>query len=71
MSSEISGNLKKSIQTIWYTLDLILPGSVSGSKSDFEIIHEAEDYDREYYTGVFGIFSNGIDLAMIRFIEEK
>ncbi|MBK6824064.1 MAG: chorismate-binding protein [Saprospiraceae bacterium] len=38
-----------------------------------EIIHEAEDYDREFYTGVFGIFANGkLDCGiMIRFIEEK
>ncbi|HQX45273.1 MAG TPA: aminodeoxychorismate synthase component I [Saprospiraceae bacterium] len=77
MSSEISGNLKeKYLKKYGTLLDLILPaGSVSGAPKarTLEIIHEAEDYDREYYTGVFGIFSNGkLDSGiMIRFIEEK
>ena len=77
MSSEISGNLKeKYLKKYGTLLDLILPaGSVSGAPKarTLEIIHEAEDYEREYYTGVFGIFSNGkLDSGiMIRFIEEK
>ncbi len=77
MSSEISGNLKEMYsKKIGTLLDLILPaGSVSGAPKarTIEIIHEAEDYDREFYTGVFGIFANGkLDCGiMIRFIEEK
>ena len=37
-----------------------------------EIINEAEGYDRGFYTGVMGIFSNGElnSAVMIRFVEE-
>ena len=50
-------------------------GSVTGTpkKSTVDIINNIENYDRGFYTGVFGIF-DGKDLrsgVMIRFIEEE
>ena len=75
VSSRICGKLgadyHKRIGDIIFTL---LPaGSVSGApkKKTVEIIKEAEEYERGYYTGVFGYydgkkFDSGV---MIRFIE--
>ena len=57
-------------------LSQILPaGSVSGTpkKSTVNIIKHVENFDREFYTGVFGIF-DGESLrsgVMIRFIEQE
>jgi len=75
-SSLISGDLPTDyashIGTIMTTL---LPaGSISGApkKRTIEIILEAEQYDRGYYTGIVGIF-DGRTLdsgVMIRFIEQ-
>jgi para-aminobenzoate synthetase component 1 len=54
----------------------ILPaGSITGTpkKSTIEIIERIEDFDRGFYTGVFGIF-DGVSLrsaVMIRFIEQE
>jgi para-aminobenzoate synthetase component 1 len=53
----------------------ILPaGSITGTpkKKTVEIIEDIEDYDREFFTGVFGYFDgNSLDSAvMIRFIEK-
>jgi len=76
VSSKISGILPKDyacrIGEILYTL---LPaGSVSGApkKKTLEIIQQAENYKRGYYTGVFGHFDgvNLISAVMIRFIEK-
>jgi para-aminobenzoate synthetase component I len=75
VSSQISGILpsdyKASIGDILHTL---LPaGSVSGApkKKTVEIIKQAEQYQRGYYTGVFGYFDgeNLNSAVMIRFIE--
>ena len=76
VSSKISGFLgtdyHKQIGTLMFKL---LPaGSISGApkKKTVEIILESEQYERGYYTGVFGIF-NGRDLdsgIMIRYIEK-
>ncbi len=76
MSSEISGELpidyKNRLGDILFSM---LPaGSISGApkKKTLEIISEAEQYDRGFYTGVFGIF-DGKTLdsgVMIRFIEK-
>ena len=75
VSSKISGILQSNyfsqIGTLLFTM---LPaGSVSGAPKNktVEIILESEQYDRGYYTGVFGIFNgNGLDSGvMIRFIE--
>jgi para-aminobenzoate synthetase component 1 len=57
-------------------LEKILPaGSITGTpkKSTMKIIENVENYERGFYTGVFGIF-DGESLrsgVMIRFIEKK
>jgi len=76
MSSEISGDLpedyKENLGNIIY--NMLPAGSISGApkQKTIEIIKEAEQYDRGYYTGVFGIFDGDkIDSGvMIRFIEK-
>lgn len=76
ISSEISGQLpvdyKSKIGDLIFSL---LPaGSISGAPKakTIEIIKEAEQYDRGYYTGVFGIFDGeNIDSGvMIRYFEK-
>ena len=76
-SSEISGKLpenwKGNIGDIIFSL---LPaGSISGApkKRTCEIIKEAENYDRGYFTGVFGYFDGkSLDsTVMIRYIEKQ
>jgi para-aminobenzoate synthetase component 1 len=75
VSSKISGilppNYQEQIGTLLFTL---LPaGSISGApkKKTLEIILESEQYDRGYYTGVFGIYDGNIldSGVTIRFIE--
>ncbi|MCU0849143.1 MAG: aminodeoxychorismate synthase component I [Spirochaetes bacterium] len=73
--SEITGDLEGDYPgRIGDIICSMLPaGSVTGApkKRTLEIISEAENYDRGYYTGVFGLF-DGKDLdsaVMIRFIE--
>jgi len=77
MSSEISGILQpdytEHLGDIFATL---LPaGSVSGApkKETIRIIKRAENYDRGYYTGIFGIFdgTNVDSCVLIRFIEKQ
>lgn len=75
VSSKISGTLPADYPSrIGEILRTILPaGSVSGApkKKTLEIIQQAEQYQRGYYTGVFGYF-DGFNLnsaVMIRFIE--
>jgi para-aminobenzoate synthetase component 1 len=76
-SSQISGLLPDDYkQHIGDIIASQLPaGSITGApkKKTVEIIAEAENYERGYYTGTMGIYSNGnIDSAvMIRFIEKK
>ena len=76
MSSEISGELPENYhERIGDILFEVLPaGSVSGApkKKTVEIIRAAEQYERGYYTGIFGIFDGeNIDSGvMIRFIEQ-
>ncbi len=77
VSSKITGKLSedwgKCLGTI---LSQLLPaGSISGTpkKSTVNIIKNVEDFDRGFYTGVFGIF-DGKSLrssVMIRFIEQE
>lgn len=75
-SSEISGKLPAGYQKhIGDILAAILPaGSITGAPKDktMEIIHEAEGYDRSFYTGIMGIYDKGeLDSAvMIRFLEQ-
>ncbi len=77
VSSKITAKLpfkwKDNLGTL---LKQILPaGSISGTpkKSTVNIINHVEDYDRGFYTGVFGVF-DGETLrsgVMIRFIEKE
>ena len=75
VSSEIRGDLKVDFhQNIGTIFDKLLPaGSICGApkKKTIDIILEAENYDRKFYTGVFGVFDGeNLDSAvMIRFIE--
>lgn len=76
VSSEIIGelpaNFRKSLGTIIFSL---LPaGSISGApkQKTLEIIEAAENYNRGFYTGIFGHFDGrNLDSAvMIRFVEK-
>ncbi|MCT7405434.1 aminodeoxychorismate synthase component I [Aliarcobacter cryaerophilus] len=74
-SSIISGDLQNNWQEkIGDILSNILPaGSITGTpkKSTIEILKNIENYDRGFYSGIFGIF-DGINLqsfVLIRFIE--
>ena len=75
-SSEISGLLPDNYsEHLGEIIAAQLPaGSITGApkKKTIEIINEAEGYDRGFYTGVMGIFSNGElnSAVMIRFVEE-
>jgi len=76
VSSEICGKLPGNYQQIIGSiLVLLLPaGSISGAPKDktLQIIYEAENEKRGYYTGVVGYF-DGKNLdsgVMIRFIEQ-
>lgn len=74
-SSVISGDLENNWQEkIGDIFSNILPaGSITGTpkKSTIEILKNIENYDRGFYSGIFGIF-DGINLqsfVLIRFIE--
>ncbi len=75
VSSEITGDLDEHYQNHIgdILLNMLPAGSVSGAPKDktAEIIREAENEPRGYYTGVFGIFDgrNLDSSVMIRFIE--
>ncbi|MDA0193552.1 MAG: aminodeoxychorismate synthase component I [Bacteroidetes bacterium] len=77
VSSEIRGVLNSNWnEQIGNILFKLLPaGSISGAPKPktVDIIKKVEGFDREYFTGVFGIFdgSNFISAVMIRFIEKK
>ena len=53
--------------------DLLPAGSISGTpkKRTLEIIKEVEEYERGYFSGVFGYFDGELfdSAVMIRFIE--
>jgi para-aminobenzoate synthetase component 1 len=77
VSSEITGELPKNYgENIGSIIMKLLPaGSICGApkQKTLEIIKEAENDDRGYYTGIFGIF-DGINLesaVMIRYLEQK
>jgi para-aminobenzoate synthetase component 1 len=75
VSSSVVGDLDKNYnEQIGDLIFSLLPaGSISGApkKKTVEIILEAENYDRGFYTGIFGIFDgHNLDSGvMIRFIE--
>lgn len=77
MSSEISGTLKPEFRgKIGSILKELLPaGSILGApkKKTLDVILEAENYDRGFYTGVCGWFDgeNLDSCVMIRFIEKE
>ena len=77
MSSEISGKLKPEFQNkIGSIMKLLLPaGSILGAPKPktLEIIMDAENYERGFYTGVCGWFDgeNLDSCVMIRFIEKE
>jgi para-aminobenzoate synthetase component I len=77
VSSEICGKLPADYQSQIGTLlfQLLPAGSICGAPKPqtLAIIKEAENYDRGYYTGVFGIFDgkNLDSSVMIRFIEKQ
>lgn len=76
-SSEIRGILPKNYQSALGDIifKLLPAGSITGApkKKTMQIIEEAENYDRGFYTGVMGYF-DGRDLdsaVMIRFVEQE
>lgn len=77
MSSEIEGEIKPEFQNkIGSILQKLLPaGSILGAPKPktLEIILEAENYDRGFYTGIAGYFDgkNLDSCVMIRFIEKE
>lgn len=77
VSSSISGELPENYQSqLGNIFDKLLPaGSICGApkKKTVEIIQEAEQRERGYYTGVFGVFDGeNVDSAvMIRFIKKE
>jgi para-aminobenzoate synthetase component 1 len=77
VSSEIRGKLPSDyLSQLGDILFSMLPaGSITGAPKikTTEIIREVEQYDRGYYSGVFGVFDGqSLDSAvMIRFIEES
>ncbi|WP_089873755.1 aminodeoxychorismate synthase component I [Epilithonimonas hungarica] len=77
MSSEIEGDIKPEYQNqIGTILQKLLPaGSILGAPKPktLEIILEAEQYNRGFYTGIAGYFDgkNLDSCVMIRFIEKE
>ena len=76
VSSHISGNIGKNWhENIGTILQTLLPaGSISGApkKSTLEIIESVEEYERGFFSGVFGLY-DGVKLdsgVMIRYIEK-
>jgi len=77
VSSKITARLPSNWQdNIGKLLSQLLPaGSITGTpkRSTVNIIHEVENFERGFYTGIFGVF-DGESLrsgVMIRFIEKE
>jgi para-aminobenzoate synthetase component I len=73
ITGDLPGNYTSKIGDILFS---ILPaGSVSGApkKKTVEIIREAENYERGYYTGIFGVFDgkNLESCVLIRYLENQ
>lgn len=78
---QVSSKIKAKLPDNWQDhfgalLSKILPaGSISGTpkKSTVSIINRIENYDRGFYTGIFGIYDNAAvrSSVMIRFIEQE
>ena len=77
MSSKISGKLPENYQqSIGTILAKMLPaGSICGAPKakTLDIINEVEQYNRAYYTGVFGVFDgkNLDSCVLIRYLEQE
>ena len=77
VSSEITGKLPEDYPSrIGAIIFKMLPaGSVSGApkQKTVEIIRAAENYERGYYTGIFGVFdgTNLDSCVLIRYIENQ
>lgn len=77
VSSEVVGDLSEDyLGQLGSLFDQLLPaGSISGAPKNktVAIILNAESYERNFYTGVFGVFDGeNVDSAvMIRFIEKE
>jgi len=77
VSSQVSGKLDQHWKARFGDIlfQLLPAGSISGAPKSktVEIINHVEDFERGFYTGVFGIFDGqGVDSAVaIRFIEQK
>jgi para-aminobenzoate synthetase component I len=77
MSSKITGRLPEDYKAHLgdILLKLLPAGSISGAPKPktVDIIRDAENYERGYYTGIFGYFDGDkLDSAvMIRFIENE
>ncbi|MFH0843306.1 MAG: aminodeoxychorismate synthase component I [Bacteroidota bacterium] len=75
VSSEITGYLEKNYRNRLgnILLSMLPAGSVTGApkKETIRIIKESEEYDRGWYTGVFGVYDGrNLDSAVIiRYIE--
>jgi len=78
---QVSSKITANLPTNWHEnlgnlLQKLLPaGSITGTpkKSTVNIIDNIENYERGFYTGVFGIFDgkNLYSAVMIRFIEKR
>jgi para-aminobenzoate synthetase component 1 len=79
VSSEIVADMPKNWTTYWrqILMKLLPAGSISGTpkKKTIEIIKEAENYDRGFYTGIFGIIDEEKGFldsgVIIRYIENQ
>jgi len=77
VSSKIIGQIEESWhENIGSILQQLLPaGSITGTpkRSTQNIINASENFERDFYTGVFGIFDGNTlqSAVMIRFIEQK
>ena len=75
-SSKISGIIKENWKECLgdIVLELLPAGSITGTpkKSTVDILKNIENYDRGFYTGVFGIFDGKSlqSFVLIRFIEK-
>jgi para-aminobenzoate synthetase component 1 len=78
---QVSSKITAKLPNNWHhnlgeILEKLLPaGSITGTpkKSTVEIIEKIENYQRNFYTGIFGIFDgeNLYSAVMIRFIEKE
>jgi para-aminobenzoate synthetase component 1 len=77
MSSQITGTLAPDYhEKLGDLIARLLPaGSISGApkKKTVEIIQAAENYDRGFYTGIFGVFDgeNLDSCVLIRYLEQQ